>query len=430
MTSRTKRVIGAVVVLGVAAALVAASVGRDARSRVTVQTEQVGRRDLVSTVSASGEIKPKRFVNVSANVSGRIVRLDVKEGDTVRRGQVLARIDSTRVEAGQRQSQAAVNAARADLQREQADLEATRLAFERARSMRDQQLISSQEYERSEAEFKMKVAALQGQRDRIAQIEAQLASNNDDLEKTTVVAPMDGVVTNLQKEEGEVVIGAQSFQPTVIMTVGDLSVMEVEVLVDETDIQNLALGQPADVRVDALQGVKVKGQVTEIGSSAIPRGGATAGQTSANQAKDFKVTITLEAPPAALRPGLNATADIETGRKVGVLAVPIQAVVVREVDSAGKVIEASVTNPDPEASASAKPRSKGVERDGVFVVANGKAIFRAVKTGLVGESDIEIVEGLKQDEEIVTGSYKTLRTLLDDARIKVETPTGRKGSAS
>lgn len=429
MTSRTKRVIGGVVVLAVAAALVVVSVGRDARSRVAVQTEKVGRRDLVSTVSASGEIKPKRFVNISANVSGRIVRLDVKEGDTVRRGQVLARIDSTRVEAGQRQSQAAVNAARADLQREQADLEATRLAFERARSMRDQQLISSQEYERSEAEFKMKVAALQAQRDRITQIEAQLASNNDDLEKTTVVSPMDGVITNLQKEEGEVVIGAQSFQPTVIMTVGDLSVMEVEVLVDETDIQSLTLGQRAEVRVDALQGVKVKGQITEIGSSALPRGGTTTGQTSANQAKDFKVTITLEAPPAALRPGLNATADIETGRKVSVLAVPIQAVVVREVDAAGKVIEASAT-PDPEASAVAKPRVKGTERDGVFVVADGKAGFRVVKTGLVGESDLEILEGIKEGEEIVTGSYKTLRTLLDDARIKIEAPAGRKGTAS
>ncbi len=429
MTSRTKRVIGGGLALAVVAALVAASVSRDARSRVTVQTEKVGRRDLVSTVSASGEIKPKRFVNVSANVSGRIVRLDVKEGDTVRRGQVLARIDSTRVEAGQRQSQAAVNAARADLQRDQADLEATRLAFERARSMRDQQLISSQDYERSEAEFKMKGAALQAQRDRIVQIEAQLASNNDDLEKTTVVAPMDGVVTNLQKEEGEVVIGAQSFQPTVIMTVGDLSVMEVEVLVDETDIQSLALGQHADVRVDALQGVKVQGQITEIGSSAIPRGGTATGQTSANQAKDFKVTVTLVEPPVSLRPGLNATADIETGRKVGVLAVPIQAVVVREVDAAGKVIEASGPSPDPDASAATKPRIKGTERDGVFVVAEGKAVFRGVKTGLVGESDMEIQEGLKEGEEIVTGSYKTLRTLLNDARIKVEAQVG-KGSAS
>jgi HlyD family secretion protein len=221
------------------------------------------------------------------------------------------------------------------------------------------------------------------------------------------------------------VIGAQSFQPTVIMTVADLSVMEVEILVDETDIRNIALGQQAEVRVDALQDLKIKGDVTEIGSSAIPRGTTVAGQTTgagstANQAKDFKVTVTLHEPPASLRPGLNATADITTARKPGVLAIPIQAVVVREVDAQGKVVDPDAQPVEEGAPTPANPRGKGQEREGVFVVDGKKAVFKPVKTGVIGETDIEVVEGLAEGQEIVSGSYKTLRTLKDQARIKLE----------
>jgi HlyD family secretion protein len=421
MASRKLRIGLVVVGLVVLAVVVGVSVGRDARSRVAVQTDHVGRRDLTSTVSASGEIKPKRYVNVSANVSGRITRLLVKEGERVKSGQVLARIDSTRFEAGARQSEAAVQSARADLQRTQADMDITKLAYDRAQRMRTEKLISDQQFDQADADLKMKIAGVESQRRRITQLEAALASQADDLEKTVVVSPMDGVVTNLAKEEGEVVIGAQSFQPTVLMTVGDLSVMEVEVLVDETDIRNLALGQDAEVRVDALEGLKVKGSVTEIGSSAIPRGGAVAGQSSANQAKDFKVTVTLENPPSTLRPGLNATADIITAKKTSVVAVPIQAVVVREVGKDGKIVEhEDNSGAKPGEPTSTVPRTKGEEKDGVFVVQNREAHFHPVKTGIVGETDMEVVEGLKEGDEIVTGSYKTLRTLRDEAKIKPE----------
>lgn len=422
MASRKTRIgvaLGGIVLL---AAIVAASVLRNNRGQVAVQVESVSRRDLTSTVSSSGEIKPKRFVDVGANVSGRIVALAVKEGDVVRTGQVLARIDSTRFEAGLQQSQAAVQAARADLRRAAADLEVTRLDFERAKSLHAERLISDQAFDTAGAELAMKQASVAAQGDRIAQLAAALASNRDDLDKTTVLSPMDGVVTSLKKEEGEVVIGAQSFQPTIIMTVGDLSGMEVEVLVDETDIRSLELGQEAEVRVDALADQKVNGRVTEIGSSAIPRGGVTsAGSSSSNQAKDFKVTVTLDNPPAGLRPGLNATADIVTGRKKNVLAVPIQAVVVRELGADGKVIERDEPGPDAPGEATAAPRAKGTEKDGVFVVSDGMAVFRPVKTGLLGETDMEIVEGLKEGERIVTGSYKTLRTLRDGSRVKIET---------
>jgi HlyD family secretion protein len=423
MTSRKKRIIGVVAAAVVLGGVVAGSVIRDRRGKVAVQTQKAQRRDLVSKVSASGEVKPKRFVNISANVSGRIVFLLVKEGETVRRRQVLAKIDSTRIEAGTRQSEAGLEAARAELDRADADHEAARLAFERTRSMHDQKLVSDQAYDQAQAEMKMSMANVEAQRRRILQQAAAVASNRDDLDKTTVVSPMDGVITNLQKEEGEVVIGAQSFAPTVIMTVADLSVMEVEVLVDETDIRNVSLGQAAEVRVDALEGVKIKGEVTEIGSSAIPRGSnqaAVTTTTTANQAKDFKVTVTLQDPPASLRPGLNATADITTAEKKGVLAVPVQSVVVRELSREGEVIDpGGVQAAEGEPAA---PRSRGDEKEGVFVVSKGQAQFKPVKTGITGETDIEVVEGLAPGDEIVTGSYKTLRTLKDKARIKIEVP--------
>ena len=424
MVSRKARIIAVVAGVAVIGAVVAANVIRDRRSKVTVQTQKASRQDLVSIVSASGEIKPKKFVNISANVSGRITNLYVQEGDAVRKGQVLARIDSARYEAGERQSEAALQAARADLQRAEADLENSRLMFERAKSMKEEKLISQQEYDQADAEMKMKAAAVDSQKRRIAQQAAMLETNRDDLAKTTIESPMNGIVTSLVKEEGESVIGAQSFSPTVLMTVADLSVMEVEILVDETDIRNVRLGQEAEVRVDALEGIEIKGGVTEIGSSAIPRGtsaAAATGQTTAstaNVAKDFKVVVTLKEPPATLRSGLNATADIVTARKPSVLAVPIQAVVVRQLDKEGKVIEAgTVQASEGEPSG---PVEKGEEKDGVFVINAGQALFRPVETGIMGETEIEITSGLKEGDEVVVGSYKTLRTLKHEAKIKVD----------
>jgi HlyD family secretion protein len=430
MASKRTRIVGIVVVALVLAATLGLSVTKDRRNRVAVQTQKAARADLVSTVTASGEVKPKRFVNVSANVSGRITHLYVVEGQTVKKGTVLARIDSTRFEAGTRQSEAAMQAARAELTRAQADLEVTKLAFERNKRMHADKLISDQVMDQTEAERKMKEAQVDAARRRIAQMAAVLDSDQDDLSKTTVTASMDGVITSLAKEEGEVVIGAQSFQPTVIMTVADLSVMEAELLVDETDIRNVKLGQEAEVRVDALEGVKLKGEVTEIGSSAIARGAAAGTQTTttANQAKDFKVVVTLKDPPPTLRPGLNASADITTDKRTQVLAVPIQAVVVRQIDKDGKVIDPT----PPQAGAPEDPnvlanRGKLEEKEGVFVVAKEQATFKPVKTGIMGATDIEVTSGVGEGDEVVTGSYKTLRTLKNDARIKVEDKNKGKG---
>jgi HlyD family secretion protein len=434
MASKRARVAGIVVAALVLITIVVLSVTKDRRSRVAVQTQKVNRADLVSTVTASGEVKPKRFVNVSSNVSGRITHIYVVEGDVVKKGSVLARIDSTRLEAGTRQSEAALQGARAELARAEADLQMTKLAYERNQRMHAEKLISDQVMDQTDAELKMKTAQVDAQKRRIAQTAAVVDSDQDDLSKTTVMATMDGVITSLVKEEGEVVIGAQSFQPTVIMTVADLSVMEAELLVDETDIRNVKLGQEAEVRVDALEGVKIKGEVTEIGASAIARGAAAGTQTTsttANQAKDFKVVVTLKEPPSNLRPGLNASADITTDRKAKVLAVPNQAVVVRQIDKEGKIVDPAMPQAgEPEDPNALAARGKLEEKEGVFVVSNGQAAFKPVKTGIMGETDIEVTTGVNEGDELVTGSYKTLRTLKNEAHIKVEEKNKGKGGRS
>jgi HlyD family secretion protein len=432
MTIKTKRVLLGLGGLAVIGAVVGFSVARENSKKVSVQVGPVEKKDLVQVVTASGEVRPRRYVNVGANVSGRLVEINVKEGDRVKKGEVLAKVESERYEAGLRQSEAGVAAARADLARTQADVAAAQLAFERMKKMRDDKLVAEQDYDQAEAEWKMKEANVESARRRVAQLQAALDSTRDDLIKTTVISPMDGVVTNLPKEAGEMVIGALSFSPTVIMTVADLSVMECEVMVDETDFRNLKLGQDAKIRVDALEGLELKGEVTEIGASALVRGSGsqstaqtTLGANTGNQPKDFKVTITIKDPPAKLRPGLNATADITTATRTGVPAVPVQAVVVREVDKEGKVV-------DPDAVASGEPqregntvtsvtRERGEEKDGVFVVEKDKAVFKPVKTGIMGETDIEITDGLAPGQTIVTGSYRTLRNLKDGAVLKVET---------
>ena len=430
MTTKTKRIIGVVAAVAVIGSIVGFSVTRDSRNKITVQTGKVEKKDLVQVVTASGEVRPKRYVNVGANVSGRLIEITVKEGDRVKAGQILARVESERYQAGLRQSEAGVAAAKADLQRAEADLAASKLAFDRNKRMRDDRLVSESVFDQAEADYKMKTANVESARRRIAQLQAALDSTRDDLIKTTVTSPMDGQVTNLPKEAGEMVIGAMSFNPTVIMTVADLSIMECEVMVDETDFRNLKLGQEAKIKVDALEGLEMKGEVTEIGASALVRGSGsqsaaqtTLGANTGNQPKDFKVTITIKDPPANLRPGLNATAEITTATRKAVVAVPVQAVVVREVNKEGKVVDPDSAPAGPERegnTVSTAAREKGVEKDGVFVVDGEKVKFKPVKTGIMGETDIEVTDGLGEGQTIVTGSYRTLRSLKDDARIKTE----------
>jgi HlyD family secretion protein len=422
---------------------------------VTVQTGKVQRLDLTSIVSASGEIKPKTYVNIGANAFGKITRLYVKEGERVKKGQLLAQLENVQSTADVNATQAslevaqtdavaadaALNTAAADLNRAKSDAERAKLDWERAQGLFKEALIAKSEYDMRKAAFETadaglaqaqaRVAQAKAQKDsaarRIAQIRANLTHAADVLQKTTYAAPFDGMITNLPVREGEtVVIGIQNSPGSTLMTIADMSVITAEVKVDETDIVNVRRGQPAEIAIDAMPKRPFKATVTEIGNNAIVRstGVSTSQQTSASQeAKDFKVVVTLQSPPEDLRPGLTATAKITTATRGDALTVPIQALIVRthtdlepKKDDKGSVQAATPQN---------QPKDKE-EIQGVFVIRNGKAEFVPVQTGIAGVTDIEVLSGLKQGDEIVTGSYKVLRTMKPGTSIKVDNTAPKK----
>ncbi len=444
----------AVVVLG------GAIVGFTVKSRqgiVTVQTGKVLREDLASIVTASGEIKPKTYTNIGANAFGKITKLYVKEGDHVKKGQLLAQIENVQPSAdvaAQRASlsaaqtdaqaaEAALKTAQADLLQAQATNERDRLDYERAQGLYKAALIAKSEYDAKKAAFEASTAAVATAKARIAQAKAQeqsaasrisqtqatLVHASDVLSKTVYAAPYDGVITNLPVREGEtVVIGIQNAPGSTLMTLADMSVITAEVKVDETDIVNVKYGQPAEVSIDAIPNKTFKGVVTEIGDNAIVRstGVSTAQTTGGTQeAKDFKVVVTLTDPPDNLRPGLSTTAKITTATKSAALAIPIQALTIRR--------ESELKDPkkkgDVQAAAPEK-KEKDKEIQGVFVVRNKKAVFVPVETGITGTTDIEVNTGLKEGDEIVTGSYKVLRSLKPNASIKVDNTVVKKEEES
>lgn len=444
------------------------------RGIVTVQTGKVVRQDLVALVTASGEIKPRNYINIGANTAGpaRIVEIAVVEGQPVKKGQLLARLESVQPEAEVAAQRAALSSAEAEsaaaeaslraadenlltaqagVDRAKAELERARLFFERARQLYEQKLISRQEFDQRKADFEAFSAALREAEARRSQAEAQraqlasqlaaaqkrvaLASANlkraaDLLQRTFAISPIDGVVTNLPVRVGETVVpGIQNSPASLIMTIADMSLITAEVKVDETDIVNVKLGQQADVTIDAMPDKVFKGKVIEIGNTAILRStGLAASQSaiSSQEAKDFKVVIALENPPAEIRPGLSCTAKITTATRDKVLTIPIQALTVRQkgdLEAPRQGVEAA-TPPDP-----VRERERRKEIQGVFVVSGEKAQFREVKTGITGATDIEVLEGLNEGEEIITGSYKVIRTIRNEARIRVDNRTPARGES-
>ena len=423
---------------------------------VKVQTGKAQRQDLSSVVSASGEIKPKTYVNIGANAFGKITHLYVKEGDRVRKGQLLAQLENVQsaadvagtkasLEASRTDAVAAnanLNTAKADLERAKADAERARLDWSRAEGLYKEQLISKAEYETRKATWQTSEAGLAQAEARVAQANAQLDSAerhvtqtdatltraSDVLQKTVYAAPYAGVITNLPVREGEtVVIGIQNAPGSTLMTLADMSVITAEVKVDETDIVNVQLGQPAEVTIDAIPKKSFHAVVTEIGNNAIVRstGVATSQSASASQeAKDFKVVVTLQNPPDDLRPGLSTTAKITTATRANAVTIPIQALTIRrgaDIDPA-QAEKGSVQAAGPQKDLKAK---KNDELQGVFVVRNKKAEFVPVETGITGTTDIEVLRGLKEGDEIVTGSYKVLRTMKPGASVKIDnTSTG------
>jgi HlyD family secretion protein len=455
-----KVLIGVFVVLFLAAGVVA-SVKYNRRGVVTVQTAKVVREDLSSIVTASGEIKPRNYINIGAEFQGQLTQILVKEGDVVKKGQLVAQIDETQSEADVAAQKAALSSSEADasaseagytagndnitalqatLDHNKADLDRYDQDFKRAQQLLAQGLIARQDFEQRKAAYDGQQAAVQEAASRIVQAKAQLAQLkaqlvgsqrkiaqneatlnrvNDILKKHNVVAPIDGLVTYLPVRQGETVVpGVQNSAASTIMTIADMSIVTAEVKVDESDIVNIKLGQPTEISIDAIPDRTFTGRVTEIGNTAILRStGLAASQstTSSQEAKDFKVVVAMDSPPDEIRPGLSATTKITTATRKNVLSIPIQALTTRTKGDLDTRPNKPI-NPDP-----ATVKANAEELTGVFVVAaDKKAPFREVKTGISGSSDTEVLSGLTEGEEIVTGPYQVIRTIKNGAAVKVD----------
>jgi HlyD family secretion protein len=456
---------------------------------VLVQTAKAERKEtLKSKITASGEIRAKEFVDLQSEIAGVIVDLPVREGDRVKKGQVLLKIDpiqsaadtsATRAQydaalaevrsqefqilnakSGLARDEAALRSSKAELDQAQFNFTRAESSFKRKQQLNEDGLISREDYEMAQNEFKVAKAQLDAARARTAQQETNINISKNTIKqmevnaaatssrakaqaatltrvanvesKTTLTSPLDGVITQLLVEKGErAQPGIMSNPQATLMTIADLNTIQAQLKVDETDVINVKLNDPATVKVDALPDVVFEGKVTEIGNSPIGQAQSRL-QTSSTQqeAKDFKVIVTLNVPSDKLRPGMSCTGDIITDTKHNVLAIPIQALTIREVevDKDGKYHEpdlkqkktqGSVARADNSKESKDKPKKK--ELEGVFVVNKDKvARFRPVKTGITGESEIEILDNLKEGEEVVSGSFQTLRTIKDGAAVKID----------
>jgi HlyD family secretion protein len=463
--SKWKTILIILVVLALGIGVYASTV-YSKRGVVAVQTGKVVRQDLTSLVTASGEIKPKNYINIGANALGILTEILVKEGDHVRKGQLVARIENIQPEAQVASQKAQVSSAEADsnaaeaglkvadenlrtqqavIDHYQSDLDHAKLDYDRAKELFKDQLLAKQDFDAKKAAYDAAAAALNEQQTRlvqghsqreqtaaqlasaqrrVAQANAVLAQYSDMLHKYDSYAPIDGVVTNLPVREGETVIpGVTNLAGSNIMTIADMSLITAEVKVDETDIISVALGQKADITVDAIPDKIFKGHVIEIGDTAIVRStGLAASQSavSSQEAKDFKVVVAMDNPPDDIRPGLSCTAKITTATRKNALTIPIQALTIRQkgdLEPKPKTGAAAVTAVR---LTPAEEKARKEEVQGVFVIAGGKAEFRKVETGITGATDIEVLTGLKEGDEIVTGSYQVIRTLRNEAQVKVD----------
>jgi HlyD family secretion protein len=430
-----RKIIVTVIVLIVLAAGAVGTV-RMRRTALKVQTARVARQDLASAVTASGEIKPRKYINISASATGRIQELLVKEGDRVKKGQLLGSLESIQPGADLESQRANIRAAEADstaseaalkaaddnikqiqraVDRARNDLEQARTEFGRAQTLLEHRLISRQDFESKQVALKNGEATLSEAQDRIGQARAQreqsaaqlaaaqakvlqarasLQRLSDILHNYNFYAPLDGVVTNLPVRVGETVVpGIQNSSGSSVMTIADVSLITADVKVDETEIVTIQLGQPSEIKIDAIPGQVFTGKVIEIGTSAILRSTGVAASDSAvssQEAKDFKVVVALDSPPEVVRPGVSCTAKITTATRKKALAVPLQAVTVRQ------------------------------SQQGVFVVRDGKAEFRRVSTGISATLEIEVTDGLQEGDEIITGAYQVIRTLRSGAEVTVD----------
>jgi HlyD family secretion protein len=463
--------VGAVALVGLVAGGVIWSKG----GTVTVQTTKVAREDLSAIVTASGEIKPPtaNLANVNANTFGKITDLYVKEGDTVKKGQLLlkteavqanaqvdaqkatvasAKADVEQLAATVQAQQAALNTAQANVQKAQADLVKAQEEFKRGEDLLRDHLIAQNEFDtrldnvkvaqatleanqaavvQAKAQLQQAMYNLDSARAKVAMQEATLVEQVDARDKTIYTSPLDGIVTSLPVHLGEnVVPGVQNTVGSLLYQVSNLAVITAEVKVDETDIVNVKLGQPAEVTIDAIPNKTFKGKVTEIGQSAVGRtSGTTTGTstTTTEEAKDFKVVVTLDDPPPGLRPGLSTTAKITTATRQNAVTIPIQALTVRtrrqleEEEQSSKAGKGKVQAATSQPAASAKDKERGKEEvQGVFLLKDGRATFVPVESGIMGQSDVEVVKGAQANDEVVSGPFSVLRTLKNHTKVKVD----------
>ncbi len=432
-------------VLLVVAALVGANFYFKRTPGKTVNVEALKQRDLEATVSASGKIQAQTTVNISSDTVGRVTQLSVQEGDRVKKGQFLMQIDPRNQQTATERGEAALGEARASLEQQRTAIISARenltLARENQRRQRElwaQQLTTREQLDSAEnvvkvreAELREREQAITTQEQRIRQAQANLGGARFDLSKARIESPLDGIVTRRSIEEGEmVVIGTMNNAGTVLLTLADMSVIEAEVEVDETDIPSVQLGQRAKVTIDAITGKTFMGKVTEIGNSPIQTG--TAQAQAGQQATNFKVTITLDEQIPEVRPGFTCSAEITTATRKQVLSVPIQAMAVRELiyDDKNTIIrpkkeDAQKRRGTSIGTASAEELPAGQtkkETEGVFVVRGTNTEFLPVKTGIAGDKYFEVLSGLKAGDQVITGPFNSVRDLQDGDLVKIETP--------
>jgi HlyD family secretion protein len=439
MTRKNIFIILAVVVVG--AGVVAANLYYRREKGLTVTTDVIKTRDLEAVVSASGKIQPKRLVNISADTPGRVVDLAVNEGDRIKKGQFLLQIDPrslrTRVDSGAASMQAAqmsLDQMRQAVETARVQLEQARQTLKRQQDLWAKQLTTREALEKATNDVKSGESTLQerehaadAQGSRIKQELAGLENARYDLSKVRIESPIDGIVTRRNIQEGETaVIGTMNNAGTVLLTLADMSVIQAEVEVDETNIPSVQFGQQAKISIDAIPDRTFKGHVTEIGNSPIQAAG-TGGTT---QATNFKVVVVLDEVVPDVRPGFTATADIVTAIRTAVVAAPIPAVAVRELvyDANDQIVRAPRTDKrkatvlDPTAAAEElKPGQTRKETEGVFVLRGGRAEFVPIKVGIAGDKYFEVLSGLKEGDQVITGPYNSVRGMADGDQVKVET---------
>jgi len=423
MTKTAKFGIAGVVVVGVAALAVVAA-KKNSTKPVEVRVEAVEARDLVASVTASGQIQPRTKVDVSADVTGKIVRLSVKEGDIVKKGQFLLQIDPEQPTAALQRAEAALASARAQAAQSRANLLQAQRNFERSEQIKKTQpaLVSEEQLEQLRTQMEVNKALNEAANYSVEQAVASVRDARQALNRTTIIAPMSGKVTRLNVEEGETAImGTLNKDAATLLTISDMSVLETKVKVDETDVARINVGDSAVVQIDAFPDTTFIGQVVEISNSSVVRAGATA---TGDQAIDYEVRVELKNPPVDTRPDFSATAKIVTATRKQVLSIPIIALTVRENES--------LPSGDSAVTVGRTPAKEVGKRDveGVFIVGtDNKVTFRPVKVGIAGERHFEVLTGLQNGEKIVSGTYQAIRELKDGALVKVSTPTPAAGAA-